>query len=377
MSDHAPAAASPPPTAATACDHVFSLPRSRAGITTPRSSAASRRPLIEQLAADDRRDHPGREDTGVEQHDERREHEHLVGDRVEQRAERGGLPGAPRDAAVEPVGRHRDAEDGRAPVVVAVEVDGEQQHHERRERDAGDRELVGEASSSGENTSRVLQGPCREPGRDRDPRLPRAARARHPLGRGLLRRRPRSAPRAPRGRGVRRSAARTAAESYLDVGEARSPPSSARARRRCIRATGSSPRTPASRAPSRTAGVVWIGPPPEAIELMGRRRSRARGCRRQACRSSPARPSRSARPTELVALGEELGYPLLVKAAAGGGGKGMRGRRVAPTRPCRRSSRAQREGAVVLRRRRPSTSSATSRTRATSRCRCSRTRTAT
>ena len=40
-------------------------------------------------------------------------------------------------------------------------------------------------------------------------------------------------------------------------------------------------------------------------------------------RSSRARRIRSARWNELLALGDELGYPLLIKAAAGGGGKGM------------------------------------------------------
>ena len=44
------------------------------------------------------------------------------------------------------------------------------------------------------------------------------------------------------------------------------------------------------------AGLVWIGPPPEAIELMGQDGRARRGCRRPACRSSPARPTRSARP---------------------------------------------------------------------------------
>ena len=44
----------------------------------------------EELAPDDRGDHPGREDVLVEEHDQRREHEHLVRDRVEQRPERRG-----------------------------------------------------------------------------------------------------------------------------------------------------------------------------------------------------------------------------------------------------------------------------------------------
>jgi len=72
------------------------------------------------------------------------------------------------------------------------------------------------------------------------------------------------------------------------------------------------------------AGLVWIGPPPDAIELMGTK-TRARARMREA--GVPIVPG-TTEPLEdeeaLLALGEELGYPLLVKAAAGGGGKGMR-----------------------------------------------------
>src|ERR1043165_8696739 len=71
------------------------------------------------------------------------------------------------------------------------------------------------------------------------------------------------------------------------------------------------------------AGLVWIGPPAEAIELMGEK-TRARQLMRQA--GVPIIPGTTdpvATVSELHRLGEELGYPLLIKAAAGGGGKGM------------------------------------------------------
>ncbi len=77
----------------------------------------------------------------------------------------------------------------------------------------------------------------------------------------------------------------------------------------------------------------------------------------------------------VLELGEEIGYPLIVKATAGGGGKGMklvrraRGRRAGVRRP--RSARARSTSPTT-----PSTSSGTSRTRVTSRRRCSPTRTA-
>ena len=72
------------------------------------------------------------------------------------------------------------------------------------------------------------------------------------------------------------------------------------------------------------AGLVWIGPPSEAIELMGSK-TRARTAMQDA--GVPIIPG-TTEPVESVeevlALGEEVGYPLIVKAAAGGGGKGMK-----------------------------------------------------
>jgi acetyl-CoA/propionyl-CoA carboxylase biotin carboxyl carrier protein len=71
------------------------------------------------------------------------------------------------------------------------------------------------------------------------------------------------------------------------------------------------------------AGLVWIGPPPEAIDLMGEK-TRARTAMQHA--GVPIIPG-TTEPVpsveELLALGESIGYPLLIKAAAGGGGKGM------------------------------------------------------
>ena len=70
-------------------------------------------------------------------------------------------------------------------------------------------------------------------------------------------------------------------------------------------------------------GLVWIGPPAEAIELMGEK-TRARTAMQAA--GVPIIPGTTdpvASVEELCALGESIGYPLLIKAAAGGGGKGM------------------------------------------------------
>ena len=107
-----------PVPAAIACAQVFSLPRSRAAMTTPALDGRQPQARDEQLARHDRRDHPGREDVLLEQHDERREHQQLVGHRVDERAEGRGDAAPPRDPPVEPVGRHRRDEDTRRPVVV-------------------------------------------------------------------------------------------------------------------------------------------------------------------------------------------------------------------------------------------------------------------
>jgi acetyl-CoA/propionyl-CoA carboxylase, biotin carboxylase, biotin carboxyl carrier protein len=72
------------------------------------------------------------------------------------------------------------------------------------------------------------------------------------------------------------------------------------------------------------AGLTWIGPPASAIELMGSK-TRARQTMRDA--GVPIIPGTTdpvASADEVAELGAELGYPLLIKAAAGGGGKGMK-----------------------------------------------------
>jgi len=70
------------------------------------------------------------------------------------------------------------------------------------------------------------------------------------------------------------------------------------------------------------AGITWIGPPPEAIELMGDKAA-ARGAAARAgvpVLAGLEQPT----PEDVAAFAKEHGLPLLVKAAAGGGGKGMR-----------------------------------------------------
>src|SRR5262245_1026734 len=73
------------------------------------------------------------------------------------------------------------------------------------------------------------------------------------------------------------------------------------------------------------AGLLFVGPTPEVIAAMG---SKLEAKRRLAAAGVPQLPSReiaaSASASALAKLGRELGLPLLVKASAGGGGRGMR-----------------------------------------------------
>ncbi len=72
------------------------------------------------------------------------------------------------------------------------------------------------------------------------------------------------------------------------------------------------------------AGLVWIGPPPAAIRAMGSK-TEARAIMRKA--GVPVVPGTSGgveSPEEADAFAQQAGYPVLLKAALGGGGKGMR-----------------------------------------------------
>ena len=118
------------------------------------------------------------------------------------------------------------------------------------------------------------------------------------------------------------------------------------------------------------AGVTFIGPPASAIDAMGSK-TKARELMQDA--GVPIVPG-TTEPVETLEdaekIAEEIGYPIAVKAAGGGGGKGFRVALEAG-QARRTRSRARRARARSSSPTRRSTSSATCPTRATSRSRCS------
>ncbi len=72
------------------------------------------------------------------------------------------------------------------------------------------------------------------------------------------------------------------------------------------------------------AGIIWIGPPPEAIELMGSKVAARRLMAEAGVPVIPGTTDPVESADELLRLGDEYGWPLAVKASAGGGGKGLK-----------------------------------------------------
>src|SRR5213079_1654659 len=71
-------------------------------------------------------------------------------------------------------------------------------------------------------------------------------------------------------------------------------------------------------------GVVWIGPPPEAIEAMGSKIEARERMRAAGVPIIPGVTEPVSSVEEVRALGDELGWPIAIKASAGGGGKGLK-----------------------------------------------------
>ena len=71
-------------------------------------------------------------------------------------------------------------------------------------------------------------------------------------------------------------------------------------------------------------GVTFIGPPPEAIDIMGDKISARHAAERAGVTGVPGRTDVLRRGDEVAAFGNEFGWPVAIKAAFGGGGRGMK-----------------------------------------------------
>ena len=71
------------------------------------------------------------------------------------------------------------------------------------------------------------------------------------------------------------------------------------------------------------AGLVWVGPSPDAIAAMGDKISARNRMAAAGVPVAPGTPDPLSEADAAVAAAQELGYPLMVKASAGGGGIGM------------------------------------------------------
>ncbi|MDE0495776.1 MAG: acetyl-CoA carboxylase biotin carboxylase subunit [Acidimicrobiaceae bacterium] len=71
-------------------------------------------------------------------------------------------------------------------------------------------------------------------------------------------------------------------------------------------------------------GVTFVGPPPEAIEVMGDKISARLAAERSGVAGVPGTTEVITSPDEIAAFGDEHGYPIAIKAAYGGGGRGMK-----------------------------------------------------
>jgi len=72
------------------------------------------------------------------------------------------------------------------------------------------------------------------------------------------------------------------------------------------------------------AGITFIGPPAAAIDAMGDKLTSKRLAEKAGVSIVPGHPEAVRDPDEARRLADEIGYPVMIKASAGGGGKGMR-----------------------------------------------------
>ena len=227
----------------------------------------------------------------------------------------------------------------------------------------------------GERHERAVRlRPRRQSRRDRLPHHPRRARRGLPRDRRLQRRRRRRAARPPRRR--RRPHRSRAAGAILSLDRRADRRGEGGGRRSAsIPATASSPRTPISPKPAPPPASSSSARRPRAMRAMG---DKSAAKARMVAAGVPCAPGYHGDDQSAARFAEEaerIGYPVMVKASAGGGGRGMR---VVPRARGAggRAARGARGGGERVRRRAACCSSARCSARATSRCRCSATRTA-
>ena len=211
----------------------------------------------------------------------------------------------------------------------------------------------------------VPEDPHRQPRRDRAPHPARLPRAGHSRGRRAFH----ADADAMHVRLADESVCigpPPAKDSYLNIPAILSAAPSP-APTRSIPATASCPRTPRSPRWSEAHGLTFIGPSAAHIRMMGDKIAAkvAMAARRPA---GPRLRRRGCAPTKPRDVAERIGYPVLVKAAAGGGGRGMKVARDAARWRRRSASPApKRERRSAMTR---CTSKSISTGRAISNCRC-------
>src|SRR5690606_15799483 len=93
------------------------------------------------------------------------------------------------------------------------------------------------------------------------------------------------------------------------------------------------------------AGLIWVGPRPESIRAMGLKDAAKKLMQEAGVPVTPGYTEEDQSPERLLKEAEAIGWPVLIKAVAGGGGKGMRKVESAPDflpalESCRREAAA-------------------------------------
>ena len=72
------------------------------------------------------------------------------------------------------------------------------------------------------------------------------------------------------------------------------------------------------------AGITFIGPKPELLEKMGDKVAAKKAADLAGVPTLPATPNPVSKPADALKWAKKIGFPLIIKAAFGGGGRGMR-----------------------------------------------------